>query len=885
MRDSGVTRRGVLRGTAVGIAGAAALPGADALSTSAAWADTAPPGLTVDTAHPGHAVSPNLFGAFFEEINYAGVGGLYPELVRNRAFMDTATPLRWYAPADIPRVPGRFGSAVQFGNGSPVQYVLLPQGVVSTLTDFTVAAWVNPSALVSWQRVFDFGDGENIYMFMTVAAGGTGNPRFAITVQSNGHEQQVNAPSPLPLNTWSHLAVTLSGTTATLYVNGVAVDTNASMTLTPSSLGATTQNYVGKSQWPDPLLTGDVDEFQIYGRALSAAEVQSLLTSAGGSAGGGDELWYTFDEAKGDVAVDSSGNGRNGTIELTATDWTAVADGGAQATALIDADTPLNDRLTRSLRLDLASVAAGQRAAMANGGYFGVPAVPGQTYRVSFFAKAGGHFTGPITVSLESQDGATAYDTARVFGVTGEWKQYSAFLHVPHAATASADNRLVIGVDNRGGKVAAVPAGTSLWLQVVSLFPPTYRDRPNGLRPDLVELLGALKPRILRFPGGNYVEGDTLATRFDWKQTVGPVWQRPGHDNAAWGYWTDDGLGMLEFLQLTEDIGAIPVIGVFAGYTLNGQAVAEADLAPYVQDAVDQIEYAIGPVTSTWGAKRAADGHPEPFAVPYVEIGNEDTFDRSGSYDSYRYPMFYDAIKAAYPHVKVIATTSVTTRPMDVIDEHYYSDAAFFEANSTKYDGYDRSGPLIFVGEYAATANAGGLPTGLLGNSIGEAAFMTGMERNSDIVHMSSYAPLFANYGHSQWNPNLIGYDQTESYGSTSYWVQKLFSANIGDRVLPVAATVAGLYYSATVDSPSGTVYLKIVNPAAQSVSTQLSFAGSDASKAQIQVLAGPDATVGNTLSAPDAITPSSDRLHGKHGVFAYVAPANSLTVVTVTAE
>jgi alpha-L-arabinofuranosidase len=164
--------------------------------------------------------------------------------------------------------------------------------------------------------------------------------------------------------------------------------------------------------------------------------------------------------------------------------------------------------------------------------------------------------------------------------------------------------------------VTQVPAGTSVWLQVVSLFPPTYRNRPNGLRPDLVKLVQATGPKIFRFPGGNYVEGVTVDTRWNWKQTIGPVWERPGHQNSAWGYWSDDGLGLLEYLQLAEDLGAAPVMAVWAGLALNGTVVAQGDLGPYVQDALDQIEYAIGPVTSTWGARRAADGHPKPFAVP-----------------------------------------------------------------------------------------------------------------------------------------------------------------------------------------------------------------------------------------------------------------------------
>jgi hypothetical protein len=406
MSEQGVTRRSVLRGTALGILGAA-LPATETIMASPARADAAPLTLTVNAAQPGHAVSPDLFGAFFEEINYAGVGGIYAELIRNRAFMDPATPGQWVPPADIPRVPGKFGSA---------------------------------------------------------------------------------------------------------------------MTLNPSSLPATTQDYVGKSQFPpDPVLDAAVDEVQIYDRALSAAEIQSLTTSAGGTAGGGNVAWYRFDEAKGDVAVDASGHGRNGTIVPVITDWTLVQDGGGSATASLDSGTPLNDQLDRSLHLAVTSAAAGQRVGMANGGYFGVPVVPGRTYRVSFFAKASGRFSGPLTVSLETADGSQAFASTQVSGLTAAWKRFSATLRVPAGVTESAGNRFVIGIDNRSHHVAQVPAGTSVWLQVVSLFPPTYRNRPNGLRPDLVNLVRAMGPKIFRFPGGNYVEGVTVDTRWNWKQTIGPV--------------------------------------------------------------------------------------------------------------------------------------------------------------------------------------------------------------------------------------------------------------------------------------------------------------------------------------------------------------------------
>ena len=250
-----------------------------------------------------------------------------------------------------------------------------------------------------------------------------------------------------------------------------------------------------------------MDEVQIYDRALSAAEIQSLTTSAGGTASGGNVAWYRFDEAKGDVAVDSSGLGRNGTIVPVTTDWTLVQDGGGSATASLDSGTPLNDQLDRSLHLAVTSAAAGQRVGMANGGYFGVPVVPGRIYRVSFFAKASGRFSGPLTVSLETADGSQAFASTQVSGLTQAWKRFTATLRVPAGVSESAGQP--VRHRHRQPRPPCGPgaAGTSVWLQMVSLFPPTYRNRPNGLRPDLVNLVRAMEPKIFRFPGGNYLEG------------------------------------------------------------------------------------------------------------------------------------------------------------------------------------------------------------------------------------------------------------------------------------------------------------------------------------------------------------------------------------------
>jgi alpha-L-arabinofuranosidase len=303
-----------------------------------------------------------------------------------------------------------------------------------------------------------------------------------------------------------------------------------------------------------------------------------------------------------------------------------------------------------------------------------------------------------------------------------------------------------------------------------------------------------------------------------------------------------------------------------------------------VQDALDEIQYAIGDVSTPWGAKRAADGHPAPFPTPYVEIGNEDFLNNgAASYDAYRYPMFYDAIKAAYPQVKLIATTPVTSRPMDVIDEHYYDSPAFFASQADRYDGYDRNGPKVFVGEYAVTANAGNRPTGYLGGSIGEAAFMTGLERNSDVVIMASYAPLLAAVGHTQWNPDLIGFDRLTSFGSTSYYVQQLFASNLGDRVLPTTLSPdSGLFASSTVDSATGRVFTKLVNPQGTPALVTLTFTGRNAPAVQLETLSDPDASAGNTLDEPGRITPQRSSIQVSGGTFAYTAPANSLTVVTL---
>ena len=461
--------------------------------------------------------------------------------------------------------------------------------------------------------------------------------------------------------------------------------------------------------------------------------------------------------------------------------WSAATSGGGAGTIALDTNNPVpGTALTNCLRLDITTATAGQHVGAANEGYWGIPVKPNTTYRASFYAKAGPTFTGPLLVDIQSADGADVRATAQVPALTSDWKQYTVTLSTGNV-TPSTANRFVLSASSPG----------TVWLSQVSLMPPTFHDRPNGTRIDLMQKMGDMQPAFLRLPGGNYLEGNTIAERFEWKDTIGPIDQRPGHQ-GPWGYRSTDGMGLLEMLEWCEDLKMQPVLAVFAGYALRGDHVTPGPgLTPYVQDALDEIEYVTGDASTKWGARRIQDGHPAPFPLSYVEIGNEDNFDRSGSYSG-RYAQFYDAIKAKYPNLQLIATTRVQGHKMDVLDDHYYRSAAEMARDANHYDKTDRSGPKIFVGEWASTE---GSPTPTMQAALGDAAWMTGMERNSDVIVLESYAPLLVNVnpGARQWGTNLIGYDALNSFGSPSYYVQKMFGTNRGDVVLPVTLVPQGI--------------------------------------------------------------------------------------------
>jgi alpha-N-arabinofuranosidase len=344
-------------------------------------------------------------------------------------------------------------------------------------------------------------------------------------------------------------------------------------------------------------------------------------------------------------------------------------------------------------------------------------------------------------------------------------------------------------------------------------------------------------------------------------------------------------MGLLEFLDWCEDLHMQPVLAVYAGYSLKGEHVNPGpDLEPYVQDALDEIEYVSGKTDTKWGAERAKDGHTAPFALKYVEIGNEDWFDKSGSYDD-RYAQFYKAIKAKYPNLQLIATTPVKIIRPDVIDDHFYRRKEEFFDDTAHYDKTDRSGPKIFVGEWATRE---GSPTPNFGAALGDAAWMTGMERNSDIVIMASYAPLLVNVnpGGMQWSSDLIGYDAGSSYGSPSYYAQVMFGSYLGDET--VATTLNGavprFFYSATRDAKKGKLYLKLVNASSipQDVNIQLAGAGKIANTGTLVTLHALTNEATNTILEPTKIVPVKTQLKNVSGDFHHTIPGYSIQVLDI---
>lgn len=561
--------------------------------------------------------------------------------------------------------------------------------------------------------------------------------------------------------------------------------------------------------------------------------------------------------------------------------WVVVTEGNAAAEISGDEKTGPSEALPNSLQLKVDRADAGNLAGMRNEGYWGMAVRPSTTYRGSFYAKADKAFLSAsgrpaVNVSLVNDVTGKEVATATVEGLSRTWARYEYELKT-RAVTPSAANHLTLTVGHPG----------TVWFNLVSLFPPTFANRANGNRVDLMEKLAAMHPQFLRFPGGNYLEGDHVSERFQWKKTIGPLVDRPTH-KQPWGYQSTDGMGLLEFLEWCEDLHMRPVLAVYAGYSMAQDFTKPGPaLEPYVAEALDEIEYVTGSADTRWGAERVKDGHAAPFDLTYVEIGNEDEFDKSGSYDG-RYAQFYAAIKKQYPALQLIATTPVKGVKPDVIDDHYYRSAAAMMADAGHYDKTDRNGPKIFVGEWATIE---GVPTPNFNAALADAAWLTGIERNSDIVVMAAYAPLFVNVSPqaSQWGTNLIGYDAIESYGSPTYWVHVLFGGHLGTEIVATtgtagAATGGGkLFYSVTKDAAKGKVYLKMVNAGSAEQAVELDFSGGTAGRASLYRLTAASVTDTNSIAEPGRILPKKIAVSGvSRNTWKQALPGYSISVFEV---
>ena len=458
------------------------------------------------------------------------------------------------------------------------------------------------------------------------------------------------------------------------------------------------------------------------------------------------------------------------------TSWTAQ--GGARIS--LTQQNLLNSVQHNALQVTIGTSGDGVR----NEGFWGINAVKGRKYQLSFFIRSNQGYQGKLTAQLVSKDGKVLASSPVSVNAKGEWQKVTAQL------TATGD-------DAKAEFLLVADKAGQFDLDVVSLFPPTFKNRPNGMRPDLAQMLADMHPRFMRFPGGCFVEGQQSPDNaFRWKRTIGPIEEREGHANVNWGYRTSDGIGFHEYLQLSEDLGAKPLFVVNVGIW-HGGCDPYDKIDSWIEECLDALEYANGPVTSKYGKMRADNGHPAPFNLEYIEIGNENynynmqnNSDQSDHYPE-RYIQFYKAIKAKYPNVKCIgnveswSTDNPSWRnehPVDMVDEHYYRDPKWFANRFNKYDSYPRDKHKVYVGEYAVTSQFGDI--GNLNAALGEAVYMMGMENNSDVVVMNSYAPIFVNENDARWRPDMIRFNSRACMGTPSYYVQQLFPNNIGTRVL-----------------------------------------------------------------------------------------------------
>jgi alpha-L-arabinofuranosidase len=574
--------------------------------------------------------------------------------------------------------------------------------------------------------------------------------------------------------------------------------------------------------------------------------------------------------------------------------WEYISPGFSYGRISVETIAPVHPNNPHYLVLDIEHVGHEAKftgesgVGLKNSGFDGIVVKAGEKYDFSLFAKQLSDSPIELSVSLQSLKGK-ALATGSVSTSSKGWRKYTATL----TAIASNDTASLVILAKTNGKLA---------IDLISLFPEkTFKNRANGLRADLAQMLADVKPRFIRFPGGCLVHGDGLGNMYRWKNTIGPVQERKEQRNI-WGYHQTAGLGYFEYFQFCEDIGAKPLPVLPAAVSCQnsggtwqvggtGQKALPMDEMPdYIQEILDLIEWANGPVTSTWGAKRADAGHPTPFNLQYIGIGNEDKITPEFEV---RFTMISKAVKEKYPEITIVGTAGPFHSGEDfdkgwkiandlnvpVVDEHYYTDPKWFIGNQHRYDSYKRKAGEVYLGEYASWGNK-------MRNAISEAAYMTALERNGDVVRMASYAPLLAKKNFTQWKTDMIFFDNVSICPTPNYFVQKMFSANQGDywfdKVIAKDENDINLAASCVQDSKTGDIILKLVNnnELAKPMKINLGRFGKIAAEAEQTVLTG-SADAENTFENTKNVTPISSTVKIVKS-FDYPAPAMSLTVFRI---
>jgi alpha-L-arabinofuranosidase len=565
--------------------------------------------------------------------------------------------------------------------------------------------------------------------------------------------------------------------------------------------------------------------------------------------------------------------------------WQYITPGYAYGAISIETTQPVHSNNPHYLLLS-AEHTGDSGVGIKNSGFNGIFLKPGESYNLSFSARLTGNKPAKIVAGLQNKDGSWLA-SATIDIASKQWSKYNAAFTTNETCDSAS-------------LVLLLTTNSSVALDVISLFPQhTFKGHPNGLRADLATTIANLHPKFVRFPGGCLAHGDGLGNMYRWKNTIGPIEERTEQKNI-WGYHQTEGLGYYEYFQFCEDIGSKPLPILPAGVSCQNsggtwriggtgqKAIPMDEMNAYVQEVLDLIEWANGPATSTWGSKRAAAGHPEPFHLEYIGVGNEDKI--TPEFKT-RFKMIYDAVKTKHPEITVIGTVGPSPDGEDfnkgwqiakdlsvpVVDEHYYQAPEWFMKHLQRYDSYERKNTEVYLGEYASWGNK-------LENALAEAAYMTTLERNGDVVRMASYAPLLSKKGFTQWKPDLIYFDNSNICLSANYWVQQLFSANQGDyyysNVVSFDKKDTTLAASCVKDSQTGDIILKIVNAGNQvkPVSINLGVFGKLNVEAEQIILTG-NAGAENTYEHPQQVVPVQSSIKtGKK--FLYNAPGLSLTVL-----